>query len=96
MVLLSDMGSSLMLYGGLLAMLYVATGRISFVLVGALAFALGAWFLGTHISMSTPGGGLAASLQPEAVRRRSGQLPIANGLFAQAAGGCSARASANR
>ncbi len=47
--LLSDIGSSLMFYGALLAMLYVATGRVSFVVVGLVAFALGAWFLGTHI-----------------------------------------------
>ena len=50
MVVLSDIGSSLMFYGGLLAMLYVATGRVSFVVVGLLAFALGAWYLGTHIA----------------------------------------------
>ena len=49
LVVLHDIGSSLMFYGGLLAMLYVATGRLSFVVVGLLAFALGAWYLGTHI-----------------------------------------------
>ena len=46
---LHDIGSSLMFYGGLLAILYVATGRLSFVIVGLLAFALGAWYVGTHI-----------------------------------------------
>ena len=49
LILLHDIGSSLMFYGGLLAILYVATDRISFVLVGMLAFAGGAWYLGTHI-----------------------------------------------
>ena len=49
LVLLSDIGSSLMFYGALLAMLYVATGRLSFVVIGLLAFAIGAWYLGTHI-----------------------------------------------
>ena len=49
MVLLHDVGSSLMFYGGLLAVLYVATGRLSFVVVGFVAFAIGAWYLGTHI-----------------------------------------------
>src|SRR5213082_1186587 len=39
MVLLSDIGSSLMFYAALLSILYVATGRLSFVVVGALAFA---------------------------------------------------------
>ena len=30
-------------------MLYVATGRLSFVVVGLVAFAIGAWYLGAHI-----------------------------------------------
>ncbi len=38
-----------MFYGGLLAILYVATDRISFVLIGLIAFGAGAWYLGTHI-----------------------------------------------
>src|SRR3989440_11156992 len=46
MVLLSDMGSSLMFYGGLLAVLDVAPGRLSFVVVRLLAFVLGPWYLG--------------------------------------------------
>ena len=50
LVLLHDIGSSLMFYGALLSMLYVATGRLSFVIIGLLAFALGAWYLGTHIA----------------------------------------------
>src|SRR5881227_588260 len=49
MVVLRDLGSSLMFYGALLAMLYVATNRISFVIVGLVAFAIGAWYLGTHV-----------------------------------------------
>ncbi len=88
MVLLSDMGSSLMLYGGLLAMLYVATGRISFVLVGVLAFVLGAWFLGTHISHVHAR--VEDWLHPFSPRLYSaglGSFQVANGLFAQAAGG---------
>ncbi len=50
LVLLHDIGSSLMFYGALLAILYVATDRTSFVLVGMLAFAGGAYYLSTHIS----------------------------------------------
>ena len=49
LVLIRDLGSSLMFFGGFLAMLYVATNRVSFVLVGLILFALGAWFLGSHI-----------------------------------------------
>jgi cell division protein FtsW (lipid II flippase) len=50
LILLHDIGSSLMFYGALLAILYVATDRISFVIAGMLAFAGGAWYLGTHIA----------------------------------------------
>jgi cell division protein FtsW (lipid II flippase) len=50
LIVLHDIGSSLMFYGALLAILYVATDRLSFVLVGLLLFAAGAWYLGTHIS----------------------------------------------
>ncbi len=50
LIVLHDIGSSLMFYGALLAILYVATDRLSFVLIGMLLFAGGAWYLGTHIS----------------------------------------------
>jgi cell division protein FtsW (lipid II flippase) len=51
LIVLHDIGSSLMFYGGLLAILYVATDRVSFVLVGIVAFAAGAYYLGTRESM---------------------------------------------
>jgi cell division protein FtsW (lipid II flippase) len=88
LVLLSDIGSSLMFYGALLSMLYVATGRLSFVVIGVLAFVLGAWFLGTHISH------VHARFEdwqhPFNVRLYNapgGSFQVANGIFAQAAGG---------
>ena len=49
LILLHDIGSSLMFYGGMLAVLYVATNRLSFVVIGLIAFGIGAWYLGTHI-----------------------------------------------
>jgi cell division protein FtsW (lipid II flippase) len=39
-----------MFYGAFLALLYVATGRLSFPLIGLVLFALGAWFVATHVS----------------------------------------------
>jgi len=88
MVLLSDMGSSLMLYGGLLAMLYVATGRVSFVLVGLLAFALGAWYLGSHIPhVHARVEDWLHPFDPRLYQAGLGSYQIANGVFAQAAGG---------
>jgi cell division protein FtsW (lipid II flippase) len=88
MVLLSDMGSSLMLYGGLLALLYVATGRASFVVIGLLAFALGSWYLGTHIPHVHAR--VEDWLHPfnrSLYNAKLGSYQIANGIFAQAAGG---------
>jgi cell division protein FtsW (lipid II flippase) len=43
--LIQDIGSSLMFYGGFLALLYVATNRLSFPLIGLGLFAAGAWVL---------------------------------------------------
>lgn len=88
MVLLSDMGSSLMLYGGLLAMLYVATGRLSFVVIGLLAFALGSWYLGTHIPhVHARVEDWLHTFNPRLYNAPLGSYQIANGIFAQAAGG---------
>src|SRR5204863_9699373 len=47
LLIIRDLGSSLMFFGGFLAMLYVATNRLSFPVIGLLIFALGAWFIGT-------------------------------------------------
>ncbi len=88
MVILHDVGSSLMFYGGLLAVLYVATGRLSFVVIGLLAFALGAWYLGTHIPHINAR--VEDWLHPFNHKLYSeplGSYQIANGIFAQAAGG---------
>src|SRR5947209_5176654 len=88
MVLLSDMGSSLMFYGGLLAILYVATGRLSFVVIGLLAFALGAWYLGTHIPhVHARVEDWLHPFNPHLYNRALGSYQLANGVFAQAAGG---------
>ena len=44
LVFIRDLGSSLMFFAAFLALLYVATGRLSFVIVGLTLFLLGAWF----------------------------------------------------
>ncbi|MDQ6606416.1 MAG: FtsW/RodA/SpoVE family cell cycle protein, partial [Actinomycetota bacterium] len=88
MLLLHDIGSSLMFYGGLLAVLYVATGRVSFVLVGLAAFAIGAWYVGTHIPHVHDR--VEAWLHPfntALYHRTGGSYQVANSVFAQAAGG---------
>jgi cell division protein FtsW (lipid II flippase) len=49
LLLTGELGTSLMFYGAFLALLYVATGRLSFPLIGLLLFALGAWFVAGHV-----------------------------------------------
>jgi cell division protein FtsW (lipid II flippase) len=86
--LLHDIGSSLMFYGGLLAVLYVATGRLSFVVIGMLAFALGAWYLGTHIPhVHDRVNAWLHPFVPHEYNKVGGSFQVANSVFAQAAGG---------
>ena len=88
MLLLHDIGSSLMFYGGLLAVLYVATGRVSFVIVGLIAFAIGAWYVGTHVAhIHDRVLAWEHPLNPGLYKKPGGSFQIANSLFAQAAGG---------
>jgi cell division protein FtsW (lipid II flippase) len=88
LLLLHDIGSSLMFYGALLSMLYVATGRLSFVVIGLIAFGLGAWYLGTHIAHVN--GRVESWLHPfnpHLYNAPLGSFQVANGNFAMAAGG---------
>jgi cell division protein FtsW (lipid II flippase) len=88
MILLHDVGTSLMFYGGLVAILYVATGRLSFVVIALIAFAVGAWYIGSHVPH------IHARVEDWLHPFRhslyfsiGGSYQLANGLFAQAAGG---------
>jgi cell division protein FtsW (lipid II flippase) len=88
LIVLHDIGSSLMFYGGLLAVLYVATNRLSFVVVGLLAFALGAWYLGTHIPhVHARVETWLHPFNPHLYNAPLGSYQIANSMFAQSAGG---------
>ena len=84
-----ELGTSLMFYGAFLALLYVATGRLSFPLIGLLLFLLGAWFLATHVShVYARVLAWEHPFEPSLYYRSvggSGQL--AQSLFAQADGG---------
>ncbi len=89
LLLTRELGTSLMFYGAFLALLYVATGRLSFPLIGLALFALGAWFLGTHVSHVHAR--VLAWEHPfnEALynQRVGGSYQLAQSLFAQADGG---------
>ncbi len=88
LVVLSDTGSSVMFYGGLLAMLYVATNRLSFVVIGLIAAAIGFWYLGTHIPhIHARVETWLHPLNPTLYHAPLGSYQVANSMFAQAAGG---------
>jgi cell division protein FtsW (lipid II flippase) len=83
-----EIGTSLMFFGAFLALLYVATGRFSFPFVGLVLFALGAYYLGTHVAHVHQR--VIAWEHPntlDAKLYKGIDFQLANGLFAQADGG---------
>ena len=84
-----ELGTSLMFFGVILALLYVATGRLSFPLAGLVLFSVGAWFVATHVSHVHDR--VLAWEHPfdKALYAKSfgGSYQLAQGLFAQADGG---------
>ena len=88
LVFIRDLGSSLMFFGGFLALLYVATNRFSFVVVGLALFAVGAWFFAhDRRPRPRPRRRLAAPVRPALYDQVGGSYQIAQSLFAQADGG---------
>ncbi len=89
LLLTRELGTSLMFYGAFLALLYVATGRLSFPLIGLVLFAIGAWYLAGHVShvharvlaWEHP---FNAALYEKV---EGGSYQLAQSLFAQADGG---------
>ncbi|MEX1141896.1 MAG: FtsW/RodA/SpoVE family cell cycle protein [Thermoleophilaceae bacterium] len=88
LVLIRDLGSSLMFFGGFLALLYVATARLSIVGVGATLFLSGAAYFATtvgHVEQRVD-----TWLDPfdqKLYDAPGGSFQIAQSLFAQADGG---------
>jgi cell division protein FtsW (lipid II flippase) len=86
LIFIRDLGSSLMFFAAFLAVLYVATARISFVIIGLGMFLLGAWFFAStlpHIEQR-----FDIWLDPFAKDRVGDSgYQIAQSLFAQADGG---------
>ncbi len=89
LLLTRELGTSLMFYGAFLALLYVATGRLSFPLIGLLLFALGAWFLAVHVShVHARVLAWEHPFDPALYEQKvGGSYQLAQSLFAQADGG---------
>jgi cell division protein FtsW (lipid II flippase) len=85
LVMIRDLGSSLMFFGAFLAVLYVATARLSYVLAGVAMFLAGAYFLASrtpHVQDRVD-----IWLDPFARNAPEGAGQIQQSLFAQADGG---------
>jgi cell division protein FtsW (lipid II flippase) len=84
---IQDLGSSLMFFGGFLAIVYVATNRFSFVAVGLSLFAAGAWVL--YHARPTITHRVDAWQHPfgPLYDQAGGSYQLAQSLFAQADGG---------
>jgi cell division protein FtsW (lipid II flippase) len=85
LVFIRDLGSSVMFFGAFLALLYVATGRFSYVLAGLLLFAVGAYVLGTNIEHVHER--FEIWQDPFAKNAPEGAGQVQQSLFAQADGG---------
>ncbi|MEA2312086.1 MAG: hypothetical protein QOE28_2054 [Solirubrobacteraceae bacterium] len=88
LVFIRDLGSSLMYFGGFLALLYVATNRLSFVVIGLLLFGLGSWFFAStvgHVELRVET--WLHPFAPGLIDKPGGSYQIAQSLFAQADGG---------
>jgi cell division protein FtsW (lipid II flippase) len=88
LVFIRDLGAGLMFFGGFLALIYVATNRLSFPIIGMAMFAVGTWFFASTVGHV--GNRVDAWLNPfddELYDRVGGSYQIAQSLFAQADGG---------
>ncbi len=84
LVFIRDLGTSLMFFAAFLALLYVATGRFSFVVIGMILFLLGAWFIVATVPHVHER--VEIWLHPYNEPRGSG-YQILQSIFAQADGG---------
>lgn len=89
LVIQHDLGTSLMFFAMFVSMLYVATGRVSWIVIGFLAFAAGAVL--ASMMFSHVGARVEAWLHPfdQALynRQYGGSYQIVTGLFGLASGG---------
>jgi len=88
LVFIRDLGSSLMFFGAFLAVLYVATNRVSFVAFGLGLFVAGAWFFKSTVGhVQNRIDAWRDPFDPDLYDKVGGSYQIAQSLFAQADGG---------
>lgn len=88
LVFIRDLGSSLMFFGAFLALIYVATNRLSFVAIGLGMFAAGAWFFASTIGhVQNRIDAWHDPFDAALYDKVGGSYQIAQSLFAQADGG---------
>ncbi|KAA0272420.1 MAG: FtsW/RodA/SpoVE family cell cycle protein [Acidobacteria bacterium] len=84
LVFIRDLGSSLMFFGAFLALIYTATNRISFVIIGLAMFLVGAWFFASTVGHV--GDRIDIWLDPYQDASGTG-YQVLQSMFAQADGG---------
>jgi cell division protein FtsW (lipid II flippase) len=88
LIFIRDLGSSVMFFGAFLALLYVATGKKRFPVIGLGAFALGAYFVGGKVGhVQDRVAAWRNPFEPELFNQIGGSEQLAQSLFAQADGG---------
>jgi cell division protein FtsW (lipid II flippase) len=88
LIVIRDLGSSLMFFGAFLAVLYVATNRLSFVVVGVSLFIAGSWAVANmtpHVQRRIDA--WLHPFDPALYDQPGGSYQVAQSLFAQADGG---------
>jgi cell division protein FtsW (lipid II flippase) len=88
LVFIRDLGSSLMFFGAFLALLYVATSRLSFVVGGMGLFTVGAWFFASTVGhVQDRVDAWRHPFDDKLYDTVGGSFQIAQSVFAQADGG---------
>ncbi|MBM3715020.1 MAG: FtsW/RodA/SpoVE family cell cycle protein [Actinobacteria bacterium] len=87
-VLQRDLGTGLLIFGMFVAMLYVATGKTSWVLIGVVLIATGA-FLASRVLPYVQGrfANWLDAFNPEVIDRDGGSFQLVQGIFGLAQGG---------
>ena len=88
LVVQRDLGSSILFFGLFIVMIYVATARISWVVIGLLMVVVGGLFAATTMSHVTRRlNTWVNAFDPEVYHAQGGSMQIVEGLFGMADGG---------